>query len=451
MNRRKTKRILGFPDLFWIGFVIMVGFFLKLVYDIQAGWTITSHNLGVWVEEGWQPGGGVLGVIQYYYNMHRFPDIDPRTLVGYAGPPLYYMFAACLMGLFHGLMGWSVSISIHLVQAMNVIFVEVAMGCGIGILQKFGVKGRKLVTSILFLTFFPALYNLSASLTADALCFMMSMLCLNSALSWYETRQKRKIMITAALLGIGLMCGYRVILVLPAILSLFISAREDGRTNASILKNQYTTFFVEAGLLGILWPVRQLIRFGLSPFYMHPEQETWRNLEGIEWLTRLSLPTNSQLTSVHMTGSTAEISNIWAQLVKTSVFDENALTLDLTGTRKLAVALLYVVIASCLISHIMLVWTLVVNRRNKAFFRFELWGYTGMFLPFILFCLLQPTAGAVNFRFFPEIMIFPLLGMAMCGDRTEDDNLFERTTSVVAAYLIFMMAVMTAFLFGFYH
>ena len=96
MNKTKTKRILGFPDLFWIGFVIMVGFFLKLVYDIQAGWTITSHDLGVWLEEGWRPGGGVLGVIQYYYNMHRLPDIDPRTLTGYAGPPLYYMMVKLL-------------------------------------------------------------------------------------------------------------------------------------------------------------------------------------------------------------------------------------------------------------------------------------------------------------------------------------------------------------------
>lgn len=442
---------MGFPDLFWIGFVIMVGFFLKLVYDIQAGWTVSPHDLGVWVEEGWKPGGGVLGVIQYYYNMRRFPDIDPRTLTGYAGPPLYYILAAGLMGLFHGLMGWSVSISLHLVQALNVIFVEVAMGCGISILSKFGVRGRKQVTSILFLTFFPALYNLSASLTSDALCFMMSMLSLSSALAWHETRQKRKLMITAMELGIGLMCGYQVILVLPAIISLFVSAWEDGRTNTSILRNQYATFFTEAGILGLLWPVRQLVRFGISPFYVDAEAESWRSLAGISWLKRLALPTAGQLTSVHMTGSTEEISNIWAQLIKTSVFDENALTLDLTGTRKLAVALLYVVILSCLISHVMLVWTLAVNRRNRAFFRFEVWGYGSMFVLYILWCLLHPSAGVVNFRFIPEIMIFPLLGMAMCGDRTEDDNLFERATSVAAAYFIFMMAVMTAFLFGFYH
>lgn len=451
MNRTKTKRILGFPDLFWIGFVIMVGFFLKLVYDIQAGWTISSHNLGMWLEEGWKPGGGVLGVIQYYYHMHRLPDIDPRTLTGYAGPPLYYMVAACLMGLFHGLMGWSVSISIHLIQALNVIYVEVAMGCGISILQKFGVRGRKLVTSILFLTFFPALYNLSASLTSDAMCFMMSMLCLSSALSWYQTRQKRRLMITALELGIGLMCGYRVILVLPAILSLFVSAWEDGRTNTSILRNHMATFFAEAGVLGILWPLRQFICFGLSPFHVDPEMESWRSLVGVSWLERLAPPTGSQMTAVHMTGSTSEISNIWAQLIKTSIFDENALTLDLTGTRKLAVALLYVVIFSCLLAHVMLVWTLAVNRRNRAFFRFEVWGYGSMFGIYIVWCLLHPTAGMVNFRFIPEIMIFPLLGMGMCGDRTDDDILIERVTSIASAYLIFMMAVMTAFLFGFYH
>ena len=258
-------------------------------------------------------------------------------------------------------------------------------------------------------------------------------------------------MTTALELGIGLLCGYRVILVLPAVLSLFVSAWEDGRTNGSILKNQFASFFGLAGVLGILWPVRQLVRFGLSPFYVDQETESWRNLAGISWRSRLALPTGSQMTAVHMTGSTEEISNIWAQLIKTSVFDENALTLDLTGTRKLAVALLYVVVLSCLIAHVMLVWTLAVNRRNRAFFRFEVWGYGTMFVTYILWCLLHPTAGLVNFRYIPEIMIFPLLGMGMCGERTEDDNLFERATSVAAAYFIFMMAVMTAFLFGFYH
>ena len=50
MNEGKSRRILGFPDEFWIGFVIMIGIFLKLVYDVAAGYAISTHNLGDWVE-----------------------------------------------------------------------------------------------------------------------------------------------------------------------------------------------------------------------------------------------------------------------------------------------------------------------------------------------------------------------------------------------------------------
>ena len=50
MSRARTRRFMGIPDEFWIGFVIMVGFFLKLVYEI-----ISSN-----------PDGGL--AIGYYIN-----------------------------------------------------------------------------------------------------------------------------------------------------------------------------------------------------------------------------------------------------------------------------------------------------------------------------------------------------------------------------------------------
>ena len=48
MTRAHGKRFMGIPDEFWIGFVIMVGFFLKLVYVIHLGFTSGTLNPGAW-------------------------------------------------------------------------------------------------------------------------------------------------------------------------------------------------------------------------------------------------------------------------------------------------------------------------------------------------------------------------------------------------------------------
>ena len=81
MDDNTTKRILGFPDEFWIAFVIMIGFFLKIIFDISTGYTFQARNLGMWtyLEPG-QAHEGTLGVIQYLFENHRLPDFDPRTV-----------------------------------------------------------------------------------------------------------------------------------------------------------------------------------------------------------------------------------------------------------------------------------------------------------------------------------------------------------------------------------
>ena len=48
MDDNTTKRILGFPDEFWIAFVIMVGFFLKIIFDVSSGYNFQARNLGAW-------------------------------------------------------------------------------------------------------------------------------------------------------------------------------------------------------------------------------------------------------------------------------------------------------------------------------------------------------------------------------------------------------------------
>ena len=452
MMNEKTKRILGVPDEFWIAFVIMIGFFLKLVYDITTGYEVSTHDLGAWTElAAGGANGGHLGAIQYYFTYHHLPDFNPATMNCYSNPPLFYIISAFILEIIHRLLGWSIGTCLHFLQCINVIYVTVASFCGIGILRKFGVQGRKLVAAILFLTFFPAFYNLGATLNNDAMCFMFMMLTLNAAVGWYQTRKKKTIIFTAVWLGLGMMSKLNAVIIAPALAVLFISALLDKRTENRKLWNQYAFFAAVSIPLGLWWPVYNFIRFRMPFFYIQAISSDWQQLGGYYTAAeRLAVPKIQLLLQLHLVADRSLEYNIWAQTFKSAIIDEQAINLSLTGTWIMTVMVLFMSIFLCVLFHVMWIRTLISNRLSLAFKLFTVTGYACILISYINFCFSYPVVCTMNFRYIPSILIFPLAGMALCGKGTAEDTKFERITSAAANWVILVFSVMTAFLFGFY-
>ena len=452
MNEGKSRRILGFPDEFWIGFVIMIGIFLKLVYDVTAGYDISTHALGEWVEIiNDIPNPGHIGVIQYYFTYHRLPNFDPSLISGYNNPPLFYVISALLLKIFHVDMGWSLGTMLHCIQCLNAVFVMVGSFAGIGMLSKFGVRGRKQVVCLLFMMFFPGFYNLGAAMDNTPLCFMFMMLSLNTALSWYRMRNRGSLIRSALFLGLGMMTKLTAFVVILPIASLFVFARFYDRRSSS------EAYFKELGLyaaialpLGLFYPLRNLIRFGTSPFYMDVEAEAWQDVSAYSVAQRLGPAPLSNLTHLHLTDQTYYEYNIWAQTFKTSVVDESALNLSLKVTNALALILLAAVILFSILAVIMLVRTLFGGRLAVEHKVFIPVGLIGTLIFYIIRCFVNPTVSAMNFRVIPTVLIYLLAGYGLCGNESSLDNTFESVTSKIADGLILIISVLSAFLFGFY-
>ena len=448
MARVNGKRFMGIPDEFWISFVIMVGFFLKLVYDSKLGFQAGSLSPGNWeVISGDNLKGGHIEVIHYLFQFHHLPDVSPVGLAGYADPPFFYIICSLILELFHRLMGWSISVSLKFLLAFNVIYVMVGECCGIGILQKFGVRGRKLVVGILFLIFFPTFYNLCGSLDGSAMSFMFSMLTLNSALSWFGSRRKKVLTRTAIELGLGLMTSFACFAVIPVLIVLFYHAVKDGRRNQTPLRIQYRRFGIVTGVMGLIWPLYLVIRFHLPPFYVEPS--------GVRItapaLARLAAPGRAELTHLHTVGTAALESNIWAQTFKTAVVDFHAINITATGTRLITLFLLYLCIALCIAANLMSFYTVfAAGRIDKAHRDFVFVGYMTMLAGYIGACIAVPYTGTMNFKSIAPILIFPLIGMSVCGSGDMSDNIFEKVMTGIVNALVLVLAFMTAFLFGFY-
>ena len=448
MSRARTRRFMGIPDEFWIGFVIMVGFFLKLVYDIELGYTAGTLNAGIWAaaEEG-IPQSGHIGVIQYYYMYHRLPGVDPRAYACFANPPFYYMVSAGILRILHGMFGWDIGVALQMLQCVNVIYVLTGESCGIGILRKFGVRGRKLVVCIVFLMFFPTYYNLGAVISPDALTFMLSMLALNTALSWYHSRRNKSLIHAAVQIGLGMMTGFNMVLILPPVVLLMFHAVIDGRRNMVPLRKQYKRFGLIAGILSLWWPLYRLIRFRISPFY---QDAPYGNRITEAFIERIRIPDSSMLWHLHTDGHSPLESNVWAQAFKTSVADFHALNISMTGTLIFAMLAVYLSIAVCVFSHLMLVQVLRTKRVERVYAQFILIGYITVLAGYLLLAWRSPYPGTMDFKKFAVILIYPLIGIGLCGDREDRSTSFERVTSVVVTIMIMVLCVTAAFLFGYY-
>ena len=443
---------MGFPDEFWIGFVIMVGIFLKLVYDIQAGYISPDGLTGLWrSQRGAAPGSGTLGVIQYYYNHHALPDFSPRTYAGYAAPPLYPILAALFLWLITGVMGWKIAFGLYLLSCVNVIFVTAGIFAGIGLLSKFGVKGRRMVVSILFLTFFPGYYHLGSVIGPDALLFMLLMLSLNSAANWYLTRQARTMKRLTITLCLAFLTGYRTFLILPPILLIILYAARDGRVYHVPLPLQFRRFAIPCGIAAFLWPVYNLLRFGLPLFYTDPAPNDWStSYASLSPGTRLGIPSLHQLLHLRHTGKLSLSANIWAQALKSAVVDYTSLNLTLVPTRRLAgiIVLLCLVLFICGIGCAALY--LPTSGMAPAFKAFYLSGVISLIGGYLLWNLIRPCALSATFRLLPELPVLLLMGQGFAERDGWQSHPRRQTAGRLCSWGMFASAVLTAVLFGFF-
>ena len=452
MDDNTTKRILGFPDEFWIAFVIMIGFFLKIVFDVSSGYNFQARNLGAWtyLEPG-QAHEGTLGVIQYLFENHRFPDFDPRTVSGFENPPLYYIFCALFLDAFHRGAGWKIGTCLHTLQCINTIFVTAGSLCEIGILRKCGLVGRELVASILFMTFFPAYYIIGASFSVEAMCFMFCTFALYNSITWYRTKEMKHIIGTAVFFGLGMSTSYAASAILPAVLSVMILAARDKRFGRKSLYAPFGRFFIIAGIGSLWWPVYNFIRFGVPLFYRKFSYESWEMLKGrySVWM-RIKIPSINEFSDMQIDSGGKYLYNIWAQTLKTSIFDYNAINMELRPTYIMAGILLFMNILLCVLFHVMWIRSLMGHRMRREIRGFTGVGYLGALIGYAVFCLRNPIVSAMNFCYIPTIILYPITGMAICGAAGRNATGLDRILTRVCNWVIVFFAVVAAFLFGYY-
>lgn len=81
---------------------------------------------------------------------------------------------------------------------------------------------------------------------------------------------------------------------------------------------------------------------------------------------------------------------------------------------------------------------------------FSVVGYVSLLIEYIIFCFRTPALGAMNFRFVPMCMFYPIIGMALGDDRSGQQHSTDRLCMKAVTYLIIVFSGISAILLWFY-
>lgn len=371
--------------------------------------------------------------ILYTLTNWKLIDSDIRELGQFYQPPLHYFLAALAIKV-NSLIFPSQAENYEVIKIIP-LFCSTASGLLIyKMIRYFKISGPGVIFTMCLTMFLPEFLILSASVNNDAVSVFFSFLAFYYALLWYRSPKFRYIMLAGIGIGLSMMGklsgGLIAIPVALIFLAKFLyqlipSARikEEGygRENIRIphIIGQFLAFAAVTFPLGLWFPVRNLIRWGVPVNYVNTFNiSSVQDVSGYSLVERILLPAKGLPADVPFLVFNEDIKDyqMFLALSKSALFDEKMFQQSqffmTTGSLML---LLFEIIA--VVSVICLFVFLIVDIRRGTY-RYEACAMMVLFITemasFISFCLNYKAVCSQNMRYVVPIVI-PLAYMLARG------------------------------------
>ena len=414
--------------------------------------------------------------ILYTLKNWRLLDADVRDYAQFYQPPLHYFLAAFVV---------KINSMIFSSQAANYEVIKIiplfcSTACGLLIykmIRYFRISGPGVVFTMCLTMFFPEFLILSASVNNDAVSVFFAFFAFYYALLWYRNPKMRYILLTGAGIGLSMMGKLSGGLIAVPIALIFLAklcyqinpkarAAEEGygRENIKIsgLIGQYAAFAGITFPLGLWFPVRNLIRWGVPLGYVNTfEISNVQDVSGYSALERILLPARGLSSEVPFVlfNEDAKDYQLFLALCKTALFDEKMFQQDsFFMTAGSLMLLLFQIIA--LASVICLVVFLIVDIRRGTY-RYEACAMMALFITemisYVGFCLKYKAVCSMNMRYVVPAVI-PMLymlarGISALNRRREKEGikgLAVKITLYGVCSLVAVFSLLTLIFYGTY-
>lgn len=110
-------------------------------------------------------------------------------------------------------------------------------------------------------------------------------------------------------------------------------------------------------------------------------------------------------------------------------------------------------VAVFILSHVMLVRVLSRKRLPRVFRDFIIVGYAAVLVYYLFICWRYPYIGTMDFKRIAPVLIFPLVGIGLCGVKGGSGGaipVMDSALSSAVAIMLVLLCGLSMFLFGFY-
>ncbi len=401
--------------------VIIMGIILRIIYIAYTPITKRQHDMEKEV--------GHLAYIETIYETGKLPEHNKWQ---FYQQPLHHIISAGWLKLAE-VFGIGLENAEESLQILTAIYSSVIIVISYFILKELGIDDKLKLLVITIIAVHPTFIILSGSINNDILMIMLTFFGILYVLKWYKNTSMKNTIILAITTGLIALTKISGTIIAVPILYVFIDKfwndyfkeKDKKVIKAYILK--FIVFGVIALGIGLSYSIRNLILFNQSIFYVPKAgQAVYCGNRGLlerfnpfsrEWLKVFDYPT--------------EDCNVWAYLVKSSLFGEY----HLENVNGIAIAMLVLNTIIIIISLICLIKQLITKEKTMEIKMIIVFYFTQI-LMFIYSNTTMPYACTMDFRYIVPTILF---GMIFIADGVKGIKCEKAVSCMV--YLFAILAV----------
>ncbi len=288
-----------------IAVILILGFTFRLYYILTTAWYTRQHDV-------YDTNGHMDYILYLYNNGFSLPDFDVSLYWQFYQPPVWHYLCAAVLKIaeFSGA---------ELEQAKELLqYVSLYCSCGITLcalrlFRRFSLSGHRLCAALALVAFHPTMIYLSGSINNDVFSLFLSLCALVLAIEWYEKPTLPRIIGIAVTLGLSMGAKLSGGVAAVPIAIIFIAAffRSVRGKKALYMLGEFASFLCVCVPLALWWQVRNLIRFGLSPFYVPKLSESNEQYIGFRTVSERLFDFSSVKESVYPLRATTRLESLY--------------------------------------------------------------------------------------------------------------------------------------------
>ncbi len=388
--------------------LLMAALAMRIFYVVMTQAHLYQNDTGTLLS----PLGGHLGYVRHFLDNHALPDFDPTTRHQFYQPPLYHIIAAVWTKA-HTLFGVPLEAADEKLQVLSLFFSISSLGVlnKIAIRLKISEWGRFVGLSLI--AFFPYDIMMSGAVNNDLLMTLLMLLCIYFTLKWYQESGLVNIILMGVTIGLAMMTKISAALIAPGVAIIMLVKAWQQRKEWKKTLGQFAAFGLCAFPLGLWYPLKCLIQYGIPLGYVPNMGMDSSQFIGMYTGTSRLFTVGDQLTELclHWDYTQPMIDyNIPISLVKYGVFGEAAYYLSNPVVKNLGTWMFWFV-AAVLVGATIL-WVIFFFRRQ--FSRIYKISLAAMILvimaSYVKFCYMYPHVCTMNIRYVMVAVYLLFLG-----------------------------------------